>query len=330
MKALVTGATGFLGQKLVNRLKQNGYIITATGRNHEIGKQLADQQVQFIAANLDDQTKMESLCQNQEMIFHCGARSAPWGDYEGFYQSNVLGTRYLLQGALKHHVKRFIHVSTPSIYFQFEDRFQIKENDPLPTKKVNAYAETKWLAEQEVDQVWKEHQLPTITIRPRAIFGPGDQTIIPRLLRIHERGSIPLIEGGQVELDITYVENVVDALLLCASAPESCFGKKYNITNGEPKLLIDLLQLLFQRLGEPLRTREIPFSTAYRFARLFEWAYRLFRHNSEPPITRYTIGVIGKSQTLDIAAAKEELGYHPNISIEEGIDLFIRWWKNKL
>lgn len=329
MKVLVTGATGFLGEKLTLRLLKQGYQVTITGRNPIKGSALEKQGAQFHAADLADEKRIPALCKGQEIVFHCGALSSPWGKYDDFYGSNVLGTRHVIKGCIQHRVKRLVHVSTPSLYFQLKDQLNHKENDPLPRKKVNHYAETKWQAEQEVDRAWQTQQLETVTIRPRAIFGPGDQAIIPRLLRLHDRGPLPLINNGQALIDITYVENVVDALLLSSEAPQHALGKKYNITNGDPLRLIDMLELLFSQLEQPLITRNIPYSVASLIAGLYEMFYRLFRLQKEPPLTRYTVGVIGCSQTLDISAAKRDLGYQPRISIPQGVEEFVHWWKTK-
>ncbi|MBA4493398.1 NAD-dependent epimerase/dehydratase family protein [Paenactinomyces guangxiensis] len=328
MKALVTGATGFLGQALALRLRKMGWLVTGTGRNLAIGEKLKKAGVLFIPGDLSRPEQIIPLCEGQEIVFHCGALSSPWGPYRLFYESNVLGTRHVIEGCQKVGVKRLVHVSTPSIYFQFKDRINIAETDPLPRKMVNAYARTKWLAEQEVDQAHREG-LPVITIRPRALFGPGDNAILPRLLKANKRGWIPLINGGKTLIDVTYVENVVDALLLCVDAPSSALGQKYNITNGEPMLLIDLLEKLFQQLGQPLHSRNFSFTTAYSLAGMMELFSNTIRRGKEPVLTRYTVGVLGKSQTLDISKAQTELGYQPQISIDEGLERFIDWWRKQ-
>lgn len=326
MKALVTGATGFLGLKLAMRLNQMGYEVTGSGRNPLIGQQLVQAGIRFLPTDLADETAMVQACNGQDVVFHCGALSSPWGPYRSFYESNVLGTRHVITGCKKHGVKRLIHVSTPSLYFHFRDQLEIHESDPLPPRFANHYAKTKWMAEQEVDRAFQQG-LPVITIRPRALFGPGDNAILPRLLKANERGWVPLINGGQVLLDVTYVENVVDALLLCEQAPEAALGKKYNITNEEPVYLRDLLETLFQGLEQPFRYKKIPYKAAYGMASMMEMAARI--SGKEPTLTRYTVGVLGKSQTLDISAAKNMLGYQPKVRIEEGIEVFIRWWKKQ-
>jgi len=327
MKILVTGATGFLGKKLALRLSQLGYEVTATGRNALVGADLEKQGISFIKTDLQDKESIINACKNQDYVFHCGALSSPWGKYKDFYNTNILGTKNIIQGCKENSVKRLMHVSTPSIYFDFKDKLNISEKDPLPDKPVNDYAKTKLLAEQEIDKAHKEG-LPVITIRPRAIFGPGDTSILPRLIKANNKNFIPVIGDKKVLVDITYVENAVDALLLCKDSPEFTLGKKYNITDGEPVLLYDFLEQVITELGYEFKPKYFSYNNAYRIAAFSEFVSKTLLFGKEPVLTRYTVGVLGTSQTLDISAAKEELGYNHKTTTTEGIKELIKWWKN--
>lgn len=326
MKILVTGGTGFLGKALSLRLSLEGHEVTITGRNEIAGKDADTQGIRFIKAELADEPAITEACRGQDYVFHCGALSSPWGRYQDFYNSNILGTKHVVLGCQQHNIRRMIHVSTPSLYMEWRDRHNISENEVLPATMVNTYAKTKRVAEDIVDDAWRKG-LPVITIRPRGIFGPGDQTIFPRLIRVNNSKGIPDF-GKAVLVDVTYIDNVVDALGLCISAPETSLGKKYNITNGEPVLLQVLLADLFEKLGYPLRFKRISFPLAYCAAALAE-LYAVLPWSGEPEITRYGIGILYYSQTLDIAAARHELGYHPRISISEGIQQFTDWWRSE-
>jgi nucleoside-diphosphate-sugar epimerase len=327
MKTLVTGATGGLGQNLVQTLLKNGHTVTATGRNETIGKQLAAQGVFFKAANLEDSPTIHTLCKGQDIVFHCAALASPWGTYDEFYKANVIGTKNIADGCLKHDVSRLVHVSTPSIYFNYTNKLNIKETDPLPAQQATYYAATKLAAEQVLDKLFQEQGLPFIAIRPRAIFGPHDKTIFPRLLRTAKNGRVPLIAGGKALVDASYVENVVDSLLLCSTAPAACIGKKYNISNGEPETFRELTRQIFTALDLPFNPRTIPFPVAYAIAILSEGVASLPFLSFEPVLTRYGVSIFAFSQTLDISAAQRELGYVPAVSLKEGIQRFARWWQ---
>lgn len=328
MKVLVTGGTGFLGRKLANRLKDLENHVTVIGRNQNIGNELERNGIQFYQCDLTNRTQIIESCKGMDYVFHCGALSSPWGKYQDFFDANVLGTMNIIEGSKIHQVKRFIHVSTPSIYFTFDERIDVKENDPLPKQFANHYAYTKFLAEKVVDEAWNEG-LPVITIRPRALFGPEDTTIIPRLIKVNREKFIPFIDKGEILLDLTYVENVVDALLLCMNSGQHTLGQKYNITNGETVRLKDVLNLVFKRIHEPLKTKRVNYQWMFQLAKLLEWLSVTFQNGKEPLLTRYTVSVIGKSQTLNIEKAKKELGYVPKISMEEGIIEFAKWWERQ-
>ncbi|MGA7936785.1 MAG: NAD-dependent epimerase/dehydratase family protein [Kovacikia sp.] len=324
MNVLITGGTGFLGKRLALKLRSQGDNVTVLGRNQAIGTQLEAAGLGFVTADLRDAKSIAAACQGQDCVFHCGALSAPWGSIREFYDINVLGTRHLVQGCLAAQVPRLVHVSTSAVYFTYADQLQISESLPLPAP-IGPYAKTKQLAEQEIQQAYQQG-LSVITIRPRGIFGPGDTTILPRLLRASDRTGIPLIRHGEAVVDLTYIDNVVEALRSCQRAPASLSGRVYNITNGEPLPLITLLQRLSQHLDTTLKFKPMPFAVAYGLATAMEGAATLFP-GPEPILTRYTVGLLSFSQTLAIEAAMTDLGYQPQVTLEEGLAQFSQGWK---
>jgi nucleoside-diphosphate-sugar epimerase len=268
---------------------------------------------------------MAAACKDQEIVFHCAALPSPWGNFEAFYQANVIGTRNVIRGCEEHKVKRLVHVSTPSLYFGYSSRINVKESDVLP-EPVSNYAATKILAEQELDEAFARG-LATIAIRPRALFGPGDTVIFPRLIPRLKSGKLPILGDGENVVDLTYIENVVDALLLCAESPANTLGKKYNISNGEPIKLWGLLKKICDELGFQFPKIKISVPVAHGLATVLEAAYTLIPAHPEPMLTHMAVNMIANSTTLDISAAKNELGYQPKVSVDEGFNRFMKWWK---
>lgn len=318
MKVIVTGATGFLGRVVCRKLKEQGYEVLATGRNLKMGEQLV---VPFLPLDLSIPIGCSPL--EGDALIHCAALSSPWGKKQDFYRHNVLATRHVIDACRKNGIRRLIHVSTPSIYFDFTDRLLVKEDDPLPNNFANHYAATKREAELLIKQAT---DLETITIRPRGLFGPGDTVLFPRLLKASQKGKLPLFRNGEASVDITYVDNVVDALLLCLNAGAHCLGKTYNITNGEPRELSVLLEQVCTATGTPMNPVRLPYALGYGIAALMEASCTLLPLG-EPLMTRYTLSLLAKSQTLDITAAKRDLCYNPAISLDEGIERFAKWWR---
>jgi nucleoside-diphosphate-sugar epimerase len=325
MKALITGATGFLGGALTRRLYGMGWDVTALGRNAAKLDQLENEGLHVFQQDLKDKSGMIAACKDQEIVFHCAALPSPWGNFEAFYQANVIGTRNVIRGCEEHKVKRLVYVSTPSLYFGYSSRTNVKETDPLP-EPVSNYAATKILAEQELDEAFAKG-LATIAIRPRAIFGPGDTVIFPRLIPQLQSGRLPILGDGENIVDLTYIENVVDALLLCAESPINTLGKKYNISNGEPVKIWKLVERICAELNLQPPKRKISYRTAKAVATVLELIYTLIPTHPEPPLTRVSVSMMANSTTLDITAARQELGYHPKVSVDDGVEKFIKWWK---
>lgn len=328
MKILITGATGFLGLATARRLHAAGHVVTAMGRNSQIGQRLQTEGIKFMRVDLQDREDVVHCCEGQQAVIHCAALASPWGKYQDFYDANVVGTENLLAGCLRHGVRRLVNISTPSIYFDYQHRLGIRESDPLPKQQATHYSSTKLLADERIAEASKLG-LEVISIRPRAIFGPGDKTVLGRLIRLAEKGTVPLVNGGTSLVDMTYIDNCVDAIVLCLEAPKSALGKVFNISNGEPISTRSMLDLLGRKLGLDITFRSMPFFLAHSIAATSELVYRGLGLREEPPLTKYAVGLMSKSQTLDINAAKMELGYEPLVSLEAGFERFALWWKSR-
>lgn len=325
MTILITGATGFLGGALTRRLCKDGYQIRASGRDQVQGAQLAALGAEFIPADLRDAEAVHSLCEGVNVIIHAGALSSLWGKRELFWACNVTGTRHIVEGALKHQVSRLVHISSPSVYFDFQDAENLDEDAPLPHRFVNEYTASKHAAEGVVLEGC-EQGLQALILRPRALFGPGDTAIFPRILRALASKRLKIIGSGQNLADLTYIDNAVDACLLAMTAPITQSGRIYNITDGDPTPLWPLLNQIAHELGYPTPTRRVPLRVARFAARLLESIHRLVCPQREPIFTEYSVGILGCSLTLDISRARHELGYQPQVKSREGIHHFLQWW----
>jgi nucleoside-diphosphate-sugar epimerase len=321
MRVLVTGAAGFIGSHTARRFAARGHEVIATARNTQ---PVREGSIQWSACDLA-QDPLDALTRDCEVIVHCAARAAPWGPREIFWRDNVLATERLLASARRAGtVRRFVHVSTPSIYFNGRDQFDRSEEFIAPRRWPTAYAESKWAAECRVRA---EPSLGAVILRPRAVFGPGDRAIAPRLIALAERGLVPLPGGGGALTDVTYVDNVVDAVEAAARASDSAVGRAFNITNGEPITVRDLLTRLFGALGIHARLVSLPRVFVSLAARASETFAALRPGKPEPRITRYGAGLLSYSQTLCIDAARRQLGYAPAVSISDGLARYATWWK---
>jgi nucleoside-diphosphate-sugar epimerase len=292
--------------------------VYGTGRDLKMGAELEAKGIHFINSHLGTNDFSKSFPKQIDWVVHSAALSSPWGRPKMFHQSNVLATAQLADYALETGCKRFVHISSPSIYVDKHDKLDVKEDDPLPKLELNDYVRTKRLAEKEIDQR-AALGLPSICLRPQAIVGRGDRAIFPRILKTAKRGFVPRIGKGSTQTDLTHVENVIDAIVCALEAPQALNGRKYNITNGESVELYSVIETLLKQLEVKFRWRPLSFRKAYTLGSVLEWTSRNVLNYREPLLTRYTACVLGASRTLNIDRARQELGYRPKFSIEEAM-----------
>lgn len=310
---LVTGASGFLGSAVVRHLAGQGAKVIATGRNTSRLNAIETACARTITCDLADGWQGE--CPQLEAVVHCAALSAPWGRKAEFERSNVDATRNAIALARLSGVRRFVHVSTPSLYFRFADQDQVSEETKLPPP-VNHYARTKRAAE---DLVLEAGDLDPIILRPRAIYGNGDTTLLPRLIESARRGPLPLMRDGRAATDMTHVDDVVSAIVAALSLAGRPAHRILNISGGTPLGLPDVIATACAKAGVEPRWRKVSFPAVYAFARAAELMAKLSPDRPEPTITTYAAGVLAFRQTLDISRARKVLGWHPMISFEEGV-----------
>jgi nucleoside-diphosphate-sugar epimerase len=322
MRVLVTGASGFIGSHTVEHLVARGREVIATGRNEERLRPLARSGCRIVSADLarDDLTALTEGC---DAIVHSAARASPWGKRSLFWNDNVLVTQRLIEAARRAgSVRRFVLISTPSIYFRTRDQLQITEAFTPPKRWPTYYAETKWIAETHVRAA---PELGPVMLRPRAVFGPRDAAIVPRLVAVARTGTFPLPGGGRSWADVTYIDNVVAAIVAALEGGKEIEGQAFNITNGQPIQIRDLVERLFPALGIKTRFVSVPRTVALALATVSEQFAKLRPGQPEPRLTRYGVGLLGYSQTLSIEAARQTLRYEPKVSIDEGIRRYAHW-----
>ena len=319
-KVLVTGATGFLGKYVVEELVEHGYQVRAFGRNRAIGQSLVNASVTFIQGDLTNQEDLTKACQEMDMVVHAGALSTVWGPWEVFYQTNVLGTKYILETCREAKIERLVYVSSPSIYAAPRDQLDIKESDAPQENRLNNYIRSKLASEK----LFKDYpDVSSVILRPRGLFGIGDTSILPRVLNLSQKIGIPLIGDGRQLMDMTCVENVALAIRLALETPQAA-GEVYNITNGEPRAFRNLIEETLRGLGYPIRYRKIPAPLVCAISSSLEFIYKSLKLKGEPALTRYTYYLLRYSQTLDISKAERDLGYRPKITISEGIEQYVQ------
>lgn len=321
----VTGASGFVGGKLAERLLASGREVRVLARRPlpELEKLGAI----VIAGDLDTRDALERGASGAETVFHVAARVGVWGPAREFFHVNVEGTRNVVAACRAAGVPHLVSTSSPSVVYNGGDFAGADESLPLCTSAPCAYPVSKAAAERIVAGA-NGPGLATVALRPHLVWGPGDRNLIPRVLATARQGRLRIVGAGTNRVDCTHIENVVDAHLLAemalAARGPAC-GRAYFITNGEPVVLWDWVNQLLRGAGLPEVTRRVSLASAHRMGALLEILWRVLRLRGEPPMTRFVAKELATDHWFDISAARRDLGYRPRISMTEGTrDLIAR------
>lgn len=329
MKALVTGANGFLGKYIVEQLLRDGWQVRTLTRNDDADLQELGVEMQL--GDIRDADKVIAACQDIDTVFHAAGVAGIWGPWNHFHGINTIGTENVLQGCLQHGVKRLVYTSSPSVVFAGMEHCGVDESVPYPTRWLGHYSHSKALAEQAVLGANGQQGLLTCALRPHLIWGPRDRHLIPRLISRARSGRLRQVGDGTNLVDNVYVENAAESHLLAARAldenPESR-GRAYFISQGDPVNCWDWINQILRLGGLPPLKKKISYPLAYAAGAISEAAYTVLRRQSEPLMTRFLAAQLAKSHYFDITAAREVLGYQPRVSFDEGMSRLKTWLEN--
>lgn len=309
-RALVTGATGGLGLAVVETLRAEGYAVRATGRDPAARTRLEAMGAQVALADLTDPAQAARLCEGIDAVFHAAALSSPWGPDAVFRAINVTATETLLRAAREAGADSFVFVSSPSIYTRPKDQVGLTEADAPTDRPMNAYAATKGEAERKVLAA-NAPGFATVAIRPRAILGPDDKVLLPRVLRLVARGRFPVMRGGRALIELTDVRDAARALVLADIHRAAAAGRPFNISGGKPVTVRELALRLGVALDRPITMVPISIGFTMAAAGLAQAVCKVLPGRPEPPLTPYSVAALAWSQTFDLTQARAVLHYEP-------------------
>ncbi len=320
MNALVTGATGFLGRYVAEQLRARGDRVRALIRRDS--PPLDAIGVESVRGDLRDRKTVIDACRGIDAVFHVAGIAGVGVWWDDYYQTNVLGTRHIVEGCLTHGVARLVYTSSPSVTFDGRDQLGVDESAPYPRRWLCHYPHSKALAEQAVLAANGRNGLLTCALRPHLIWGPRDRNLIPRMLDRARRGRLCRVGDGTNRVDTIYVENAAAAHLRAADAlrPDSpVAGRAYFISQGEPVNCWAWIDELLGLAGLPPVRKSLSLRTAWAIGACCEAAYKLLRMRGEPPMTRFLAAQLATSHYFNIDRARRDFGYEPSISTAEGM-----------
>jgi nucleoside-diphosphate-sugar epimerase len=258
-----------------------------------------------------------------DVVFHNAAKAGAWGSYRSYYDANVTGTQNVIEACRIHGIGKLVYTSTPSVTHRKTHPVEGGTADTVPYgEQLKApYAATKLLAEKLVLAA-NDTQLATVALRPRLIWGVGDNQLLPRLVERAKAGRLRFVGDGSNRIDTTYIDNAAQAHFDAFEhlAPNAaCAGRAYFISNGEPRTVRDIVNGLLQAAGAPAVQKTIPFGVAYAAGAMCEGLWHVLPLKGEPPMTRFLAEQLSTTHWYDMAPARRDFGYVPRVTIDEGL-----------
>lgn len=315
MKLFITGASGFVGGAAAKFFSSQGHKVIAMSRSEKSDGKIKANGAVPVRSELGNVPA--SLLRDCDVIIHAAAYVEDWGSKEDFYKANVEGTHQLLQAAKEAEVKTFIHIGTEAALWYGQDIFHADEDYPLVEKSPFLYSETKAQAEKLVRMSNQEGRFRTVVVRPRMIWGPGDQTILPKAVEMYKQKRFQWVDHGMYKTSTTHIDNLMEGIRLAIEKGKG--GEAYFITDDEISTFKSFFTGLFASQEIEVKAGNVPKSVIRGLASVLNFWYNLFNLKSTPMVTKHTAALMSSHCTLKSDKAKRELGYEPVISLAEGM-----------
>lgn len=313
-RVLITGSSGFVGGALGAWLRRTG--TTVTGLSRSLPRPGAcDQHIRH-----DLTQPLPETVAPCDVLIHCAALASPWAAPQDYEAANIIALRNILNWAEANAVPHFVFISSSAVQYAFADQLDLAEDTPWPERPINLYAASKRRGEAMV----AASPLNSAIVRPRAVYGPGDTVVFPRILHAASKGVLPKLkrkDGKVPRISLLYIDN------LCWFLERIIDGGHagvFNLADGQSMETPALLETVLNRLGLPQPRLELGVGTAMALAGAFEFTSRWLQNWREPPVTKFGVASLAYSKTID---TRKAVGLHgtPLVSFEDGLDTFLQW-----
>lgn len=321
---LVTGALGFIGYRLINRLLQENYQVIAFILPHHSLPPEWNNKVEAFHGDITQEKDVEAAVAKAKTLFHFAAIVSDWGDEKWHHAVTVQGTKYVMDAALKHNVK-VIQASSITVYGDKINQGLCQESDNYGNP-LGAYSASKQAQEQCVRE-YIDKGVDVRIIRPANIYGSGSRPWVDDLSAELKKRTPVLMSGGNMDAGLVHVENVVELMMLAATSP-AAKGQIYNICDEEGVTWKRYISELAHIIHAPA-PRSLPKSVAKIAATVMETLWRVFNMKNRPPLTHEALNLVGSHHQISMKKAKEELGYSPVVDFEQGMKDVAQYVKEK-
>ena len=314
--AFVTGGSGFIGGRLIERLRSDGHTVHGLARSDAAAARIRARGGEPMSGDLMDLAALRAAANGCELAFHAAAALGDWGKREEFERANVEGTANVLRACAESGVRRFVHVGTEAALLAGEPLVDVDETAPLRPDSPALYSSTKARAEQLVLAANRDG-FETVVVRPRLVWGSGDPMLLPTMVELVRAGRFAWIGGGRHRTSSTHVDNAVEGLVIAAF--RGLPGNAYFVTDGDPVVFREFITELLSTQGVEPPGRSIPTPVAHALVLAGEAAWRALPLPGRPPLTRFSYWAASQECTIRIDKAREQLGYQPIRTIPDGL-----------
>jgi nucleoside-diphosphate-sugar epimerase len=323
MKALVTGAAGFTAGHLCERLVREGYQVRGLVRDASRCAELRQSGVEPVFGDIRDRSALDEAVNGVDIVYHIAALYRRENvSRKDMWDTNVQGTRNLLDAALKAQVQRFVHCSTVGVHGDIKNP---PANEQAPYRPGDHYQESKAEGERVALEYMAETQLPIVVFRPGAIYGPGDLRFL-KLFRAIKRKRFIMLGSGQVSYHMIYIDDLVDGILLCGTSDKSV-GRVYILAGESAATLNRIVEVISEVLDSRPASLRLPVAPVYLAGLVCEMICKPFGIN--PPLYRRRVDFFRKNRAFNISKAKSELSFEPKINLKTGISLTAEWYRTQ-
>jgi nucleoside-diphosphate-sugar epimerase len=322
-KVLVTGGTGFTGSHLCRRLVQEGHAVRVLVRQQSDRTVLNDLPIEWMLGDLCDRDSLARATQGVATVYHIAALFRPENvTRQQMWAVNVEGTRNLLEAAEKAQVSRFVHCSTVGVHGDIQNP---PANEETPYGPGDYYQESKTEGEKVALQYAREGRLPIVIFRPGGIYGPGDRRFL-KLFKGIKTGRFVMFGSGEVLYQLIYIDDLIAGILRCGTEP-TAVGNTYILTGAAAVTLNQLVTAIASVLEVPPPRWRLPVMPLYWAGFICEVLCKPLGIN--PPLYRRRVDFFRKTRSFDIAKAKRELNFSPQINLKTGLELTANWYRNQ-
>lgn len=322
MKNLVTGATGFLGSHVVEKLLEDGQEVVAFARKTSNTDYLKKLGVEIYRGDLKDYQSVEGAMNGMDRVYHVAAVTGEWVKKKEAAETNIDGTRNMLNAALANNLDRFVFVSSLAV-LGLSHHYNTGVETDYPVSN-DPYIDTKIASEKLVNKFSKTG-LRTTILRPGFVYGEREMKLVKRIVEKMHAGKFFFIGDGKNMLNLNYGGNFADAAVL-ATKTEDSVGQTYNVANNDPNLTMENFVYKLADLWELKRpTGHIPVCVAKGLTSIIEGTWRVLGKKTPPILTKTRVKFMSLNLDFDISKTEKDLGYSPKVGIDEGLKRTKEW-----